>query len=83
MSTPENITNNLSGLPTRLFDFWFNRPGSKEEENMFTRLVQLDRLTDKSRKDEMLELFRPGHSTDPERHRQYTHSTHDIIRLDN
>ena len=35
---------------------------------MFTRLVQLDRLTEKSRQDEMLELFGPGHNTDPDRY---------------
>ena len=51
-----------------LFYFWFQRPGSKVEENMFTRLVQLDRLTEKSRKDEILELFGQRHSGDPDRY---------------
>ena len=35
---------------------------------MFTRLVQLDRLTEKSRKDEILELFGQRHSGDPDRY---------------
>ena len=46
----------------------FERPESEVEEKMFTRLVQLDRLTEKSRKEEMLELFGPGHKPDPDRY---------------
>ena len=46
----------------------FKRPESEVEEKMFTRLVQLDRLTEKSRKEEMLELFGPGNKPDPDRY---------------
>ena len=53
------------------------RPGSEVEEKMFTRLVQLDRLTEKSRQDEMLELFGPGHNTDPDRYWRH-HTTYHI-----
>ena len=46
---------------------------------MFTRLVQLDRLTEKSRQDEMLELFGPGHNTD--RDRYWRHHINTLILI--